>query len=181
MAHLFVRAVEQDEPRARAKHPANFRKRRDRIIHVMMHERAGRARKGAPLERQRFRARLVQSERRPLLARLREHRTGEIDADNLYARIVHRNRVVARSASDVEIRRAGRGIQMVEQAGKDVRIGASCRVVSDADRIVERHAIVFNRNRTGRTGRSCAMLSCMIPSIKLSAESSFRAQIIKQR
>jgi len=74
---------------------------RDSVVHVVMNEGTGSARKGFGLEGERFGARVVPAEGWAFLVRTSEHRARNIDAGNPHAGRADRGGVVAGPASHV--------------------------------------------------------------------------------
>ena len=109
MPHLLGGAVEDHEARVRRQHAMHFLERRERVRHMMMHEGAGRAVEACRRERDRLGARVVPRDRRRFLLRPREHRRRQFEPANRHARLMHRDRVIPGTGSDVEIAAVRRG------------------------------------------------------------------------
>ena len=124
-----------------------FLERGDRIAEMMMHECAGRAVEACGGERNRLRASVHPCDSSALALRGLEHDRRNFETVNLDIRLMHRERVVASAATNVEVAAGRTRSEMMNQARAQVRIGLPSVVVIDADSIVERHPIRFARRQ----------------------------------
>ena len=151
MPHLLGGAVEDHEARVRRQHAMHFLERRERVRHMMMHEGAGRTVEAARRERDRLGTRVVPRDRRRFLLRPREHRRRQLEPANRHARLMHRDRVISRARSDIEIAAVRARTQMMNQSRQQIRIGLPRRVVTNSNPVVQRHATSALRQRSARS------------------------------